>query len=480
MNNNYEIVIGLEVHAELNTNSKIFCSCKNQFGAEPNTLCCPVCTGMPGTLPVLNKQVAEYAIKMGHALNCEINNITKSDRKNYFYPDLPKAYQISQFDVPICGKGHLDIMIDGDIRTIGVTRIHIEEDAGKLIHDDETGGTLADYNRCGVPLIEIVSEPDLRSAEEAKVYMETIADTLLYLGISNAKMQEGNLRADVNVSVRPKGTTELTTRVEMKNVNSFSAVFRAVEYEANRQIEIVSNGGEIAQETRRWDDVKGTNIVMRTKEDAQDYRYFPDPDLLTFIIPQEKVDALRLEIPELPLSKKQRYMQEFELSDYDATLLSGQKQRADFFDEAVALNLCDAKSIANWLLGDILKMLNDDKQELSDTALTPANLSKMIALIQDGTISGTAGKKVLNEILVKDVDPSVVVEQLGLAQISDTSALNAIVGSVLANNPKAVDDYKNGKTNVLGFLVGQCMKESKGQGNPAVLKEMVENTLQKM
>lgn len=480
MNNNYEIVIGLEVHAELNTNSKIFCSCKNKFGAEPNTLCCPVCTGMPGTLPVLNKQVAEYAIKMGHALHCKINNISKSDRKNYFYPDLPKAYQISQFDVPICDKGYLDIMIDGVIRTIGVTRIHIEEDAGKLIHDDETGGTLADYNRCGVPLIEIVSEPDLRSAEEAKVYMETIADTLLYLGISNAKMQEGNLRADVNVSVRPKGATELTTRVEMKNVNSFSAVFRAVEYEAARQIEIISNGGEIAQETRRWDDVKGTNIVMRTKEDAQDYRYFPDPDLLTFEIPQEKVEALRLEIPELPLAKKQRYMKDFELSDYDATLLCSQKQRADFFDAAVELNLCDAKSIANWLLGDILKLLNDNKQELSDTAITPANLSKMIALIQDNTISGTAGKKVLNEILVKDVEPRIVVEQLGLAQISDTSALNSIVDTVLASNPKAVEDYKNGKTNVLGFLVGKCMKESKGQGNPAALKEMVEATLQKM
>lgn len=480
MSDKYEVVIGLEVHAELNTASKIFCGCENKFGAEPNTLCCPVCTGMPGTLPVLNTQVAEYAIKMGHALNCKINHISKLDRKNYFYPDLPKAYQISQFDVPVCEDGHLDIVLDGKTHAIGITRIHIEEDAGKLIHDDETGGTLADYNRCGVPLIEIVSEPDLRSAAQAKLYMETIADTLLYLGISNAKMQEGNLRADVNVSVRPVGSKELTTRVEMKNVNSFSAVFRAVEYEANRQIEIIEAGGEIAQETRRWDDVKGTNIVMRTKEDAQDYRYFPDPDLLTFEITQERVEELKLEIPELPLAKKARYVEQFALSEYDAGLLSGQKQRADFFDAAVGIGTCDAKTIANWLLGDILKILNDKKIELQDTALTPQNLTKMLDLIQDGTISGTAAKKVLDVILKEDADPSEVVKEKGLAQISDTSALNEIVNSVLENNPKAVEDFKNGKKNVMAFLVGQCMKQSKGQGNPAVLRELLETTLQNM
>ncbi|MDL2324758.1 Asp-tRNA(Asn)/Glu-tRNA(Gln) amidotransferase subunit GatB [Ruminococcaceae bacterium OttesenSCG-928-A16] len=480
MNENFEIVIGLEVHAELNTESKIFCSCKNEFGAEPNTRCCPVCAGMPGTLPVLNQQVVESAIKMGHALHCEINNVTKSDRKNYFYPDLPKAYQISQFDVPLCGKGYLDILVNGEVRRIGVTRIHIEEDAGKLIHDDQSGGTLADYNRCGVPLIEIVSEPDLRSADEAKAYMESIAEILLYLGISEAKMEQGNMRADVNVSVRPRGQAEYGTRAEMKNVNSFSAVHRAVLYEANRQIEILSKGGTVEQETRRWDDVKGKSTLMRTKEDAQDYRYFPDPDLLTFVIPAEKVEELKVAVPELPLAKTQRYMQEFGLSEYDATLLAGQKQRATFFDAAAAYNLCEPKAIANWLLGDILKVLNDNKQELEDTALTPKNLAEMIELIEKGTVSGTAGKKVLDTILEKDIAPAEVVKQKGLAQISDTSALTAVVDTVLAKNPKAVEDYKGGKTNVLAFIIGQCMKESRGQGNPAILKEMVEKALQKL
>lgn len=477
MNGNYEIVIGLEVHAELNTQSKIFCNCKNEFGAEPNTLCCPVCSGMPGTLPVLNQQVVEYAVKMGHALNCQINNVTKQDRKNYFYPDLPKAYQISQFDVPLCGKGYLDILVEGEIRRIGVTRIHIEEDAGKLIHDDETGGTLADFNRCGVPLIEIVSEPDLRSADEAKAYMEGIAAILLYLGISDAKMQEGSMRADVNVSVRPKGQKEYGTRAEMKNVNSFSAVYRAVVYEANRQIEILSKGGTVEQETRRWDDTKGKSLLMRSKEDAQDYRYFPDPDQLTYVVPQETVARLKAELPELPLAKIQRYQKDVGLSEYDASLLAGQKQRADFFDATVALGLCEPKAVANWLLGDILKELNDRKQELDDTALTPKNLAEMIALIEKGTISGTAGKKVLDSILESDVAPAEVVQQKGLAQISDTSALAAVVDKVLAANPKAVEDYTAGKTNVLGFIVGQCMKESRGQGNPAVLKEMVEKSL---
>lgn len=480
MNESFEVVIGLEVHAELNTESKIFCSCKNEFGAEPNTLCCPVCSGMPGTLPVLNQKVVESAIKMGHALHCKINNVTKQDRKNYFYPDLPKAYQLSQFDVPLCGEGYLDILVDSEVRRIGVTRIHIEEDAGKLIHDDITGGTLADFNRCGVPLIEIVSEPDLRSADETKAYMEGIAAILLYLGISDAKMQEGNIRADVNVSVRPKGQAEYGTRVEMKNVNSFSAVHRAVSYEATRQIEVLSKGGTVEQETRRWDDVKGKNILMRTKEDAQDYRYFPDPDLLTFVVPEETAESLKTEIPELPLAKIQRYMSDVGLSEYDARLLADQKQRADFFDAAVALNLCEPKAVANWLLGDILKVLNDSRQELADTALTPKNLAEMIALIENGTISGTAGKKVLEVILQKNVAPGVIVQEKGLAQISDTSALNAIVHKVLAAHPKAVEDFKNGKTNVLGFIVGQCMKESQGQGNPAVLKEMLETALEKL
>ncbi len=480
MNNNFETVIGLEVHAELNTKTKIFCSCENRFGAEVNTLCCPVCMGFPGTLPVLNQQVVESAVKMGHALNCKINGVTKQDRKNYFYPDLPKAYQISQFDVPLCEHGYLDVLVGDDVRRIGVTRIHIEEDAGKLIHDDSFDGTLCDYNRCGVPLIEIVSEPDLRSAEEAKAYLETITTILLYLGISDAKMQEGSVRCDVNVSVRPKGATEFGTRCEMKNVNSFGAVYRAIVYESERQMEVLASGGTVQQETRRWDDAKNKSIVMRSKEDAQDYRYFPDPDLLTFVVSDEKIAALKASLPELPTAKTLRYVKDFGLQKVDAQLLSVNKARADFFDSCVALGRCEAKTVANWVLGDIAKLLNEQRVEITDTALTPEHLVAMIELINKGTISNTAAKTVLEEIMAKDVEPEEVVKEKGLAQISDTSALAGIVDQVLADNPKAVADYKKGKTNVAGFLVGQCMRASRGQGNPATLRDMVIEAIEKL
>ncbi|HIV86645.1 MAG TPA: Asp-tRNA(Asn)/Glu-tRNA(Gln) amidotransferase subunit GatB [Candidatus Pygmaiobacter gallistercoris] len=480
MNNNFETVIGLEVHAELNTKTKIFCSCENRFGAEVNTLCCPVCMGFPGTLPVLNQQVVESAVKMGHALNCKINGVTKQDRKNYFYPDLPKAYQISQFDVPLCEHGYLDILVGDDVRRIGVTRIHIEEDAGKLIHDDSFDGTLCDYNRCGVPLIEIVSEPDLRSAEEAKAYLETITTILLYLGISDAKMQEGSVRCDVNVSVRPKGATEFGTRCEMKNVNSFGAVYRAIVYESERQMEVLASGGTVQQETRRWDDAKNKSIVMRSKEDAQDYRYFPDPDLLTFVVSDEKIAALKASLPELPTAKTLRYVKDFGLQKVDAQLLSVNKARADFFDSCVALGRCEAKTVANWILGDIAKLLNEKRIEITDTALTPEHLVGMIELINKGTISNTAAKTVLEELIEKDVDPEEVVKEKGLAQISDTSALAGIVDKVLADNPKAVADYKKGKTNVSGFLVGQCMRATRGQGNPATLRDMVIAAIEKL
>lgn len=480
MNNSmYEIVIGLEVHAELCTNTKIYCGCKNEFGAEPNTLCCPVCMGMPGTLPVLNKQVVDYAIKMGHALNCKINRVSKADRKNYFYPDLPKAYQISQFDIPLCGEGYLDIVVGDEERRIGVTRIHIEEDAGKLVHDEEIDGTLANYNRCGVPLIEMVSEPDLRSAEEAKIYMETIANILLYLGISDAKMQEGSIRADVNVSVRPRGQKEYGTRTEMKNVNSFSAVYRAIEFEAARQIALISKGGTVEQETRRWDDTKGKSTVMRTKEDAQDYRYFPDPDLLTFEVSEAHVKELFDSLPELPVAKMQRYMNDYGIAKIDAQQLAANKARADFFDECTSINKDTAKLVSNWMIGTITRILNDKGIELRDTALTAKNLTKMIELIQKGTISNTAAKTVLDEILEKDIDPEIVVKEKGLAQVSDTGALAAVVADVLANNDKAVQDYKSGKTSVVGFLVGQCMKASKGQGNPALLKDLLVSEIEK-
>lgn len=473
MNNNYEIVVGLEVHAELSTKTKIFCGCKNEFGAEVNTNVCPVCMGLPGTLPVLNEQVVEYAIKMGHALNCHINSVTKQDRKNYFYPDLPKSYQISQFDIPLCENGYLDVLVGDEVKRIGVTRIHIEEDAGKLIHDADLGGTLADYNRCGVPLIEIVSEPDIRSADEAKAYLDTIHTTLLYLGISDAKMQEGSVRCDVNVSVRPKGSTEFGTRVEMKNVNSFSAAHRAITYEANRQIDVLSHGGKIEQETRKWDDVKGRSVVLRSKEDAQDYRYFPDPDLLTFVVPQEKIDRLKARLPELPVAKTMRYMSEYGLSKADSELLALDKNVAEFFEKCVGGGKCSAKSVSNWILGDVFKILNERRCSINDLALTAENLSEMISLIEKKTISNAAGKTVFEIIVDTDKDPNEIVKEKGLAQVSDTGALAAIVEKVLANNEKAVNDYKSGKTNVVGFLVGQCMKESRGQGNPSILKEMV-------
>lgn len=479
MNSNYEIVVGLEVHAELSTKTKIFCSCKNEFGAEVNTNVCPVCMGLPGTLPVLNEQVVEYAIKMGHALNCKINGVTKQDRKNYFYPDLPKSYQISQFDIPLCENGYLDVLVGDDVKRIGITRIHIEEDAGKLIHDDTFGGTLADYNRCGVPLIEIVSEPDIRSAEEAKAYLDTIHSILLYLGISDAKMQEGSVRCDVNVSVRPRGSKEFGTRVEMKNVSSFSATYRAINYEARRQIELLSNGGKVLQETRRWDDVKGVNVLLRSKEDAQDYRYFPDPDLLTFVVPQEKIDQLKAEIPELPVAKTMRYMKDYGLSRADSELLAINKNTASFFEECVEMKKCEPKSIVNWILGDIFKVINERRCEIKDLALTSKNLVEMISLIENKTISNAAGKTIMEIIIDNDKSPEEIVKEKGLAQVSDTSALSAIVEKVLTNNEKAVADFKSGKTNVIGYLVGQCMKESRGQGNPAMLKEMVLAELQK-
>lgn len=476
--NDYEIVVGLEVHAELSTESKIFCSCKNKFGLEVNSQCCPICSGMPGTLPTLNEKVVEYAIKMGHALNCSINRICKQDRKNYFYPDLPKAYQISQFDIPLCENGYLDIMVGDEQKRIGVTRIHIEEDAGKLIHDDSFDGSLVDFNRCGVPLIEIVSEPDIRSAEEAKAYLDTIRQILQYLDISDCKMQEGSIRCDVNVSVRKKGSTEFGTRCEMKNVNSFSATMRAIEYEANRQIEVLEAGGTIDQETRRWDDVKGQNFILRSKEDAHDYRYFPEPDLLTIVLEEEHVEGLKKELPELPNVKLARYIKEFGLPRTDAELLVDSVEKSKLFEETQALGKCQPKNISNWILGDISKYLNDGNKQLSDTALTPKNLAELIESIEKGIISNTAGKTVLDVIIAEDRDVASVISEKGLGQISDSSALEATVKEVLAANQKSVDDYKGGKTNAFGFLVGQCMKATKGKGNPGIIKDLITKYLE--
>lgn len=479
MNKNYEIVIGLEVHAELNTQSKIYCNCKNAFGLEVNTQVCPICMGFPGTLPTLNEKVVESAIKMGHALGCHINNVCKQDRKNYFYPDLPKAYQISQAEVPLCENGHLDIMVNDEIKTIGVERIHIEEDAGKLLHSDSFDGSLVDLNRCGVPLIEIVSKPDLRSSAEAKAYLDTIKMILQYINISDCKMQEGSIRCDVNVSVHKPGEP-LGTRCEMKNVNSFSAAVRGIEYEAARQIEVLENNGEIHQETRRWDDVKGMSIVMRSKEDAQDYRYFPEPDLLTIVVDEEKVKQLKAELPELPNKKIHRLVKELGLSEIDATMIVEVLEKSRMFDECEKLSVVCPKNIANWVLGDVSKYINETGKSIFDTPLTPKRLVDIIKLIEDKKISNTAGKTVFDTVIKEDKEVMDVVNEKGLMQISDNSFLDEIADTVLAVNEKSVNDFKSGKTNALGFLVGQCMKASKGKANPALMKEILTEKINKL
>lgn len=476
---NYEMVIGLEIHAELSTETKIYCSCKNEFGFEVNTRCCPICTGMPGTLPTLNEKVVEYAVKMGCALSCKINQVSKQDRKNYFYPDLPKAYQISQFDIPLCENGHVDILVDGKEKRIGVTRIHIEEDAGKLLHGESFNGSLVDFNRCGVPLIEIVSEPDMRSPQEAKAYLETIRSILQYLDISDCKMQEGSIRCDVNVSVMKAGSGKFGTRCEMKNVNSFSGAVRAIEYEAKRQIAVLEAGGVIEQETRKWDDAKGESILLRSKEDAQDYRYFPEPDLSTIVLDDDYVERIRASIPELPNVKMARYIRDYGLAQVDATLLAEDIQKAKLFEDAIAQNQCTPKLICNWILGDISKYMNEKNSTVEELGITAQSLAELIALIEKGTISNAVGKKVFDLMLETKKTPDLIVKENGFAQISDENALAEIVKTVLANNQKSVDDYHGGKTNALGFLVGQCMKASKGQGNPAKMKELLLGFLSK-
>ena len=480
MVNGYEVVIGLETHAELNTESKIYCDCKNQFGLEVNSQVCPICMGMPGTLPTLNETVVDYAIKMGHALNCSINRVCKQDRKNYFYPDLPKAYQISQAEVPLCENGYVDVMVDGEERRIGITRIHIEEDAGKLLHSDKFDGcSLVDLNRCGVPLIEIVSEPDMRSSAEAKAYLETLKSILQYLDICDCKMQEGSIRCDVNVSVHKPGEP-MGTRSEMKNVNSFSAAVRGIDYEVNRQIEILENGGTIEQETRRWDDAKGVSVSMRSKEDAQDYRYFPEPDLLTIVVEQERVDKLKAEIPELPNAKILRYVKDWGMSQKDATFIAESVELAKLFDACLDKKLYPAKAYATWILGDLVKYLNETAKTVSDTNINAENLTELVGLIENKTISNAGGKKIFAVILEENKDVKKLVDELGLAQVSDTSFLEKIADEVLAANEKSVSDFKNGKTNALGFLVGQCMKASKGKANPGMMKEIITKKLEEM
>lgn len=475
----YEVVIGLEVHAELSTESKIYCSCRNAFGGEPNTQICPVCMGLPGALPTLNEKVIDYAVKMGHALNCRINSVSRLARKNYFYPDLPKAYQISQGDMPLCEHGRLDFMSDGAEKTVGITRIHIEEDAGKLLHDEHSEDTLVDLNRCGVPLIEIVTAPDIISSSEAKAFLDTVRNILRYLDISDCKMQEGSLRCDVNVSVREKGSEELGTRCEMKNVNWFSAAVRGIEYEARRQIDILESGGRISRETCRWDDKKGMSFIMRSKEDVQDYRFFTEPDLPAIILNEERIQALKDSIPELPNAKLSRYVNQHGIPYDDALLIVEDMDKALLYDECIALERCSPKSVSNWILGDISKFSNDTVKSIRETQLTAGRLADLIGAVEEGIISNSAAKKVLGVIINDGGEPIEIINILGLAQNSDEEYLEKLVAEVLASNEKSVADYKKGRTNALDYLVGQCMKSSQGRANPTIVRSLVENTLKK-
>ena len=468
----YEVVIGLEVHAELSTNTKIYCNCSTAFGADPNTHCCPICTGMPGTLPVLNERVVEYAVKAGLATNCEISRFSKQDRKNYFYPDLPKAYQVSQYDLPLCIGGHLDINVNGNKKTIGITRIHIEEDAGKLIHDAYTGDTLVDMNRCAVPLIEIVSEPDIRSADEAVAYMQTLKSILEYLEVCDCKMQEGSLRCDVNLSVRPVGQKEFGTRTETKNLNSFKAIHNSIEFEIQRQIEVLENDGKIYQETRRFDDAKGVGYAMRSKEDAQDYRYFPEPDLAPIVLSEEYINNIKENLPEMPHIKKERYIKEFDLPEYDAEILTSSKKTASFFEKANAI--CNnPKAVSNWIMGDFARMLNEKEIEIDESKVTEENLASLIMLIDKGTISSKIAKQIFEEMFETGEDAKAIVEKRGLVQISDEGAIKEICQRVVDANPQSIIDYKAGKDRAIGFLVGQIMKETKGKANPQIVNKLL-------
>ncbi len=467
----YEVIIGLEVHAELSTKTKIFCSCPTKFGAVPNTQTCPICMAMPGTLPVLNEKVVEYAVKAGLATNCNISRNSKNDRKNYFYPDLPKAYQISQYDKPLCEHGYIEIETKEGKKKIGLTRIHIEEDAGKLHHDEFAGGSLVDLNRAGVPLIEIVSEPDLRSSEEAEEYLKKLKSILEYIEVSNCKMQEGSFRADVNVSVRKKGDTQLGTRTEMKNMNSFRSITRAIEYEVIRQIEVIEGGGKVEQETLRWDDVSGKTFTMRDKEDAQDYRYFPEPDLLAIKLSEEYIENIKNSLPELPESRKERYLKEYELSEKDANIITSSKYLSDLFEKAI--KVCNnPKAVNNWIISDISRILNETEMEPIEIPFDSNQLGKLVILIDKGTISSSIGKKVLEELFENPRDPEEIIKEKGWIQISDEGAIKEVVLKVLEANPQSIVDYKAGKDKALGFLVGQAMKETKGKANPKMLNEM--------
>ncbi|KAF0144903.1 MAG: aspartyl-tRNA(Asn)/glutamyl-tRNA (Gln) amidotransferase subunit B [Nitrospirae bacterium] len=472
----YEAVIGLEVHAQMLTETKIFCGCSTKFGSEPNTQTCPICIGMPGVLPVLNKKALEFAIRTGLATNCKISNYSRFARKNYFYPDLPKGYQISQYELPICEHGFLEIVVDGEVKKIGITRIHMEEDAGKNIHEGGGNYSFVDLNRTGVPLMEIVSEPDIRSPKEAAEYMKKLRTILRYLGVCDGNMEQGSLRCDANVSIRPVGQKELGTRAEVKNINSFKFVEKALEYEIKRQIKVIEEGGKIIQETRLWDSDRGITESMRSKEEAHDYRYFPEPDLVPMTVEQKWIDEIKSSLPELPDVKRERFVAEFGLPEYDADLLTSEKSIANWFEGAVKAG-GQAKAVSNWMMGELMKLLNEENKTFEECALKPAQLAEMLSLMDKGTISGKIAKTIFEEMYKTGKDADVIVKEKGLVQVSDEGAIEKAVDEIIAKNPKEVERYKSGDEKLLGFFVGQVMKAMKGKANPQILNEILKKKL---
>ena len=476
MSKAYETVIGLEVHVELATKTKIFCGCSTAFGGAPNTHTCPVCTGMPGSRPVLNKAVVEKAIAVGLATNCTITKNCKFDRKNYFYPDNPQNYQISQLYYPICRNGKVEIEVNGNKKYVGIHEIHMEEDAGKLVHDPYDDTSLVDFNRSGVPLIEIVSEPDMRSAEEVIAYLDKLRMIIQYLGASDCKLNEGSMRADVNLSVREVGAEQYGTRTEMKNLNSFKAIARAIENEQERQIDLIEEGKAVVQETRRWDDTKGYSYAMRSKEDAQDYRYFPDPDLVPIIISDEWMEEIRAKQPELRTEKQQRYKEEYDIPEYDIDIITSSKKMADLFEETIALGAAP-KKVSNWLMVETMRLLKEHEMEADEIRFSAAHLAALIQMVEAREINGTVAKEVFEKVFSENIDPKAYVEEHGLKTVNDEGALKKVVEEVIASNPQSVEDYRNGKEKAIGFLVGQTMKAMKGKADPGMINKMLKELL---
>ena len=473
---NYETVIGLEVHAQLQTNTKIFCGCETAFGEEANTRTCPVCIGMPGVLPVLNKKAVEYIIKTGLATHCSITPSSRFARKNYFYPDLPKGYQISQYELPLCEKGYVEILVEGKVKRVGITRIHLEEDAGKNLHTSESGASLVDLNRAGTPLMEIVSEPDIRSADEAAEYLKKLRSILRYIEVSDADMEKGNFRCDINVSLRPTGAKEYGTRAEVKNVNSFKFVQKAIEYEMKRQAQVLDEGGNVVQETRLFDSSKGVTFSMRSKEEAHDYRYFPEPDLVPVVTAQETIETIRKTIPELPEAKRGRFVRDYGLPEYDADMLTQSRALASYYEESTKLS-GQPKVISNWIMGELMRLLNADGKEIEECPVKPERLAGMVKMIGDGTISNKIAKTVFEEMYKTGKDAEAVVKEQGLVQVSDTGEIETIIADVIKANPAQHADYKGGKDKLFGFFVGQVMKASKGKANPEMVNELLKKKL---